>query len=187
MQSHFLRYLGRYAKEGERLARLRVLCLYLELLDGSRKIAVVFFTAFLWSTLLVASVFSALVYGVTKYETLTDVRLDAFLMVMLVSAMVAMAALIDRLREKRWLEAFGVLEMMESALSPAGGVGVQSVESKVQSENREKKNHDPEKPSKEFIKEIVQEVLKDYLEERTQDSIEKPKVRQKPRLIQPLI
>ena len=101
-------YTSSLLKEGERYARISALSLSLQLLKGCRSVVAVFFVAVLGIILFTASFLSLAVYWSNQYSMTGEIQFNAFVAIAGSVAMASSALLIWALREKRWLDAYGV-------------------------------------------------------------------------------
>ncbi len=103
-------YISSVIREGERFAKIKSLSLSLEILNGARKITMVYFFAFLSCVFFVASLFSMIMYAAMMYSKDGYLHIDTFSTVMLSICVLSLGYTVFFLREKRWLQVFGLQE-----------------------------------------------------------------------------
>lgn len=92
--------------EVSNLLKAKLLYLTLFIMKGSRRITLLFFRAFLLCMIFTASLFSIIIYNVTKLS----IQLDLFNIVTLSISLITFFAMVWNLREKRWVEIFQIQE-----------------------------------------------------------------------------
>lgn len=172
------RFLGFYLdslwKEGERLTKIKVLSLSLEILKGWRYITLSYFYAFIACILFTASCFSALIYNLNYFNETGQMVWDIFNMITFIVGGLALIFLVWNLDEKRWLEAFKIQQQLISL----------SMQKKKSLSESSEKTWDEERIAKliensldEKLQKLVDERMKSYQGQLIKDEKEaKPQV-----------
>ncbi|MGK5086547.1 hypothetical protein WDW86_03235 [Bdellovibrionota bacterium FG-2] len=95
-------------REGERFAKIKLFSLSLEILKGARRVTLYYFYGFFACILCTAAVFSFLIYGVTRFAVQGRFPVDAFTVSAAAITALSFGLALWFLREKRWVEAFGL-------------------------------------------------------------------------------
>jgi len=157
---HFLGlFLNTLWKEGERLAKIKVLSLSLQGFRSLRAVSRLYFFAVLASTSFTAALFSGVIYGVTTYSHTGFVPVDWFTGGMLLIALVSLGVPLFALREKTWLRALGVQQQL-NALAP----------------ERESRHEPTTQDLKTMLIPIIQEVLEEAIATSRQEGNARPHI-----------
>ncbi len=116
-QEKVLVHLSDLWKEGERLAKIEALALSLESLRVVHKITLHYFFAFLGAVFFVASLFSVLLYSLIFYANGRVLPVDLFSVPVSLFGFGSLGFLVWNLRQKRWLDAFGMQDRVASLLA----------------------------------------------------------------------
>lgn len=112
-------YLESLWKEGERLAKLRLLSLSVEVLKGWRTATLFYLYGVVSVVVATAAFFSVLIYGVTSYAMHGSFPVDAFVGIAAAIGLAAIVSLFWFMGEKRWLEAFDIPRHVDALVGPA--------------------------------------------------------------------
>jgi len=88
------------------LLKAKLLYLTLFIMKGSRRVTLLYFRAFLFCMIFTASIFSVIIYNVSKLS----IQLDLFNIITLSITLFTFTAMVWNLREKRWIEIFQIQE-----------------------------------------------------------------------------
>jgi hypothetical protein len=99
--------------EVSRIIKIKSLYLALIVIKGGRKITLYYFRAFISCMFLTAAIFSGLIYNLNNMYFEFDMFNGSVLFV----AMASSVAIVWNLREKRWLETFGIQDELTGLMS----------------------------------------------------------------------
>ena len=137
--------------EVSRMIKIKSLYFALNVINGCRKITIYYFRAFLSCMFLTAAVFSGLIYNLNNMYF----EFDFFNGSVLFVAMFSSVAILWNLREKRWLETFGIQDEL---------VGLMSMSPPVDSIKKNENSFDENS-----IEEVIERIL-----DRKFAEVEKP-------------
>ncbi len=101
-------YLDALVKEGERFAKIKTLTFSLQVMAGLRRITLVLFFAFLGFVLFTAIIFLAISYNINS----ANPQFDTVNAVLTGVASILLFIFAWNLRERKWLNAFGIRERL---------------------------------------------------------------------------
>ncbi len=104
-------------KESERFAKIKTLSISLELLQGGRRVALIYFFSLVWVVVFTVATFSIVFYEVMNYATTGGIQIDGFVWFAAAIWLISIGFASLFLREKRWLRAFDVQKKIDLILS----------------------------------------------------------------------
>lgn len=118
IEKYLTLYFGEVWKEGERYAKISALKMFLEALSAFRKIVQIYFAAFILCMFLTACSFTLLIYTLI-IPTFSNPNFSLlFVSIVGGAGILAIGVILLLLREKTWLNAFGIYSKMKALEVP---------------------------------------------------------------------